>query len=449
MADKRKFLFLSGAGDGLGLGLYLKRKGHNVAVWIREKRARNNYNGLLQKLKVWDEYLDKETVVIFDSTGGGNTADRLQKMGYKVFGGSTFADHLEKDRGAAFELLKQVGVKMPHSETFYSWADGKAYAAKSDKRLVFKPSGKLAEGQNDNLLGSYVSYGAEDMAKMIDYFSTLTGDPPEFELQDFVEGGVAISTEGWFNGEKFITPFNHTVERKQLMNGNLGPSGGCSGNFVWKADRLNHIIEQGILKTEPLLQEYEYVGPIDLNTIVTQDGVYALEFTPRFGYDALPAFLELYNGDLGELIYSLASGEKPEQMSLHSGFASALRITIPPYPSNEFKPMGGVPVLGFTKEDKEHLFYYDVELKRDGSLVTTACYGVVVAVTALADTPSDTMTKVKALAEKSKIPEKQYRTDLGWELGKDYNEFLRLVQINHQTGKEREDAASSIVLTAT
>lgn len=447
MENKHKFLFLSGAGDGLGLGLYLKRKGHQVAVWIREKRSRNNYNGLLQKVKVWDEYLDKDTVVIFDSTGGGNTADRLQRMGYKVFGGSSFADHLEKDRGAAFELLKQVGVKMPHSETFYSWEDGKAYAAKRDKRLVFKPSGKLAEGMNDNLLGSYVSYGSEDLVKMLDYFSSLTSDPPEFELQDFVEGGVAISTEGWFNGEQFMTPFNHTVERKQLMNENLGPSGGCSGNFVWEAKPFNHIIEQGLMKVEPLLREYDYVGPVDLNTIVTQDGVYALEFTPRFGYDALPAFLELYNGDLGELIYSLASKEKPKQMSLHSGFAGALRITIPPYPSNEFKPQGGVPVLGFDRGDRDHLFFYDVEHRLPDSLVTTACYGVVVAVTALADTPNDVMGKVLALAKKARIPEKQYRTDLGWELCKDYNDFQHLVQVNRQVGKEREDASSPTVLT--
>src|SRR4051812_23929820 len=120
-----KFLSLSGAGDGNGLALRLKDNGHEVAVWIRERRTRLNYDGLLRKVTKWENFLDKETIVVFDSSGGGKTADRLRARGHHVFAGSAFADQLELDRATGFALMDQVGIKIPHSETFFSWEEGK------------------------------------------------------------------------------------------------------------------------------------------------------------------------------------------------------------------------------------------------------------------------------------------------------------------------------------
>src|SRR5262252_5618017 len=150
-----KFLVISGGGDGLGLAFRLRMEGHNVAVSIRERPAKQNYDGLLVKLTTlqWPEFLDAATIVVFDSSGGGRTAARLKGQGHFVFAGSPFADLLELDRPAAFELMQQAGIKTPEFKTFRSWEQGKQFAKEYGERLVFKPSGNTTDQ-----LGSYVSY---------------------------------------------------------------------------------------------------------------------------------------------------------------------------------------------------------------------------------------------------------------------------------------------------
>jgi phosphoribosylamine--glycine ligase len=411
----------------------LKNAGHEVGVFIRSSKSRMNFQNLLLKFDKrdqWELWVDKNTTFIFDTNGGGVMADRLRTQGYKVFGGSVFADTLELDRDAGFEFMKQVGIKLPHTEGFLDWESGKTFArGHKDSRWVFKPSGDLAD---NDAVGSYVSSDPEDLCDMMDYWAGVHSGSVEFVLQEFLEG-VCISTEGWFNGEDWMTPFNHTVERKQIANDNLGPSCGCSGNAVWGwFYGSNHVIEQGIKLMGPVLREFGYVGPIDLNTVVNEKGVFALEFTPRFGYDALPAFLQLYNGDFGELMVSLAAGDRPKEMSLKRGYGSALRISVPPYPSEEFKHVGGIPIRGWEKEHRSNLFFYEVMLTDDGKFVTSPAYGAVAAITGYGMTLEEAFEIPYDLARKARIPEKQYRTDMLKVLDMDIAKFDRLVQINRR-----------------
>ena len=424
-----KFLMLSGSGEGYGLALRLKQAGHKVAVNCRDNRTKQNYDGLLEKLETvsnWENYLDDKTIVLFDSCGGGKTADRLRARGHFVWAGSVFADQLELDRSLAFEMLDQAGVKFPVTKTFYDWEEGRRYARQFGERLVFKASGNLAK---DSEVQTYSAYDTEDMIAMLDYFESAATHPPEFELQAHVKG-VAVSSEGWFNGEKFLEPFNHTIEHKAMMNDDLGPSTGCAFNVVWKCDH-DHVIEQGIRLFEPMLAEYGHIGPVDLNTIVNEQGVWALEFTPRMGYDAFPTILELISEDVGELIAKMARGEQPTHMLLESGFGAGLRITVPPHPSEEFKPYPGIPVRGFTRSDREHLYFFDVAFNEKNQLVTTAAYGNLLCATGKGPTIQAAFEGPNDLANKARIPEKQYRTDAVNELYTDYNKLMELVGAEH------------------
>ena len=431
-----KFLLMSRSGDGLALARRLSENGHDVAAWVMDRRAKKNFDGLVKKVDKWSDFIDAKTIVVFDSNGGGKTGDMMRSRGHHVIGGSVFHDQLEMDRGLAFQLMEEVGIKVPPTESFTDWEAGKAYTKKFEGRLVFKPSGELAKQGADLGIDSYVSYDSEDMIAMLDYFQTLAGSTPaEFELQKFIEGGVAISTEGWFNGKDFMLPFNHTVERKQLMDQNLGPSGGCSGNSVWACTFNNHIIDDGIARMAPTLRSFGYIGPIDLNSIVNEQGVWALEFTPRFGYDALPAFLELYQGDVGELLASLAMLTYPKEMVLKSGFGSALRLSIPPYPSEEYRPKGGVPIRGFERKDRDHLFFYEVRLNNQDQLVTSDSGGAVVSITGWGESIPGSLWGPYDLAKAARIPDKQYRTDMIEKLSEDYSRWETLVQIGKTLGK--------------
>jgi phosphoribosylamine-glycine ligase len=401
-----KFLIMSGGGDGLGIGLRLKQEGNDVAAWIREGQAKSNYDGLLRKVKRWDDFLTADTIVVFDSSGGGRTADRLRARGHFVVTGGSFADQLELDRAVAFEFMQRAGIKLPEYQEFSSFDKAKAYVKKRDTRLAFKPSGESAKQ-----FGSYLAYDAEDMIEVLDSIGEEHIGRPEFILQDFVEG-TEVSSEGWFNGETFMRPFNHTIERKHMMDGDLGPSAGCTGNIVWVHEDPTPVMEEGILKMEPILREYNFLGPIDLNTIVNKEGVWALEFTPRFGYDAFPSLMELFESPIGPTLEAIARGSRPTRLPLKNSIASALRLSIPPYPTERYKAPEGIPIRGFTRSDRAHLYFYDVKLNDKLKLVSTAACGAIVTITGTGDSIIEAMEGPTKLAERAKIADKQYRTDL-------------------------------------
>lgn len=427
-----RFLMMSLKGDGLGLALRLREMGHRVVANVRGNAEKANFDGLIEKVDKWQDYLTKDTIVIFDSSGGGRTADRLRAKGHYVFAGGVFNDQLELDRQLAFELMDQVGIKVPGFKVFYNWNDAKEYVKSSKKRMVFKPTGEMSE---DSAVGSYVSSDPEDMLTMFDYFAKISHIAPQFILQDFVEG-IAVSTEGWFNGFEWMEPFNQTIEHKQIMVDDLGPSSGCAFNIVWKLTQANRAVEEGIRLMAPILADYNYVGPLDLNAVVNDDGVWALEFTPRFGYDAFPSLLELVDTDLGEVIAKMARGEQPEEIPLKDGFASALRVSIPPHPSEEFRHQGGVPIQGLTKQDRPHLYFFEVKLDDENRLVSSYGGGAIAAITGLAPTITESFNSPYEIAKRLRIPEKQYRTDAVNVLSLDHSKLCRTLSVGHNVFHE-------------
>src|ERR1700739_2166437 len=112
---------MSNTGDLFGLALKLREQGYDVAGRVRRNQSRQNFDGMLKKVDKFEDWVDDQTIIVFDSTGGGKLADRLRSKGHFVVGGSAFADQIEFDRGFAFALLEEVGVLVPESHTFFDW----------------------------------------------------------------------------------------------------------------------------------------------------------------------------------------------------------------------------------------------------------------------------------------------------------------------------------------
>ena len=397
-----RFLLISGDGDGLGVAMRLKEEGHAVTVQIRNKKARGDYDGLLQKTEQFDRVLTPDTIVLFDSTGGGKTAERLRSQGHAVFGASMFADQLELDRALALGLMEESGIKTPPSQHFVSWMDGIAYVRERPERYCFK--------SDKNRLTSYVASSPEDMIEFLAK-QAKEGESVEFELQDFVKG-FEISTEGWFDGVSFARPFNHTFEKKKLMNDDIGPSSGCVGNIV-EACPMCPIIEQGLLRFEGILRYHGYVGPIDLNTIVNDAGVWGLEWTPRLGYDAFPALMEMLTVPLADLVTRYARGGSGGDFPMNTtGYGAALRVTIPPYPCEDLDAPRDVAIRGLVRADRSHSYFYNVYLDSDGQLRSSGAWGAIAAFTGFGETIPDAMGRCEEIARRAEIRDRQFRTDL-------------------------------------
>lgn len=408
----------SKCGEGAGLLERIQREGNDCSLYIKYKEFSSVYDGILKKARKPEE----GAIVIFDSSGCGDAADFLRREGFKVFGGSKFHDKLENHRGFGLEYMQSHGISVPETEVFTDFNKGIEYLKSNKKtRYVFKPSGKECP--------SHLTYTGEDTDDLIsfmkfaeEYFCDKIDD---FVLQKFVKGPI-VSTELWCGKKGFIEPLNHTVEVKKFMDGDIGPSTGCSGNLVWRAEM--DCIGDLLYDLEDDLIKEGFLGPIDINCIVAEDDVYGLEWTPRFGLDAMPSLLATVKTDIGELISDLVRGTDTE-MQFSEDFSGGIRVTIPPYPceATDYKVLGeiapneGIPIRDLEGDD---IYYYEVKIK-DGELVHSTGSGIIACVSTISNDPEDCFP-LKSI-EEARIPQKQYRTDLGKVLPEMYEEACEVL----------------------
>jgi phosphoribosylamine---glycine ligase len=353
-------------------------------------------------------------LVVFDSTGHGDLADEARQS-TTVIGDSVIASRLEDDRLFGIETMEASGIEVPPYAVFDSPDDARKFLEERPKRYVYKPFEPEDPDLHQESDSTYVSESAEDLLRCIDKLYVRALEQP-FILQEVVQG-IEVATNGYFDGQnfQFIT---HTIEEKKFMSGCHGPNTGCAGNLIVNPRGAKRLVTAGLLKLVPFLRTVGYRGPLDLNTIVNEQHIYGLEFTPRFGYDSSPTEFSLLDGNLGEFLLRIAIGDTDDVVpQIAQDYAAAARYTIPPYPTEvEGAHPRGLPIKGVALEDAWKNFYlYDAMLDTlDGeeALCTAGITGFVGCPIARGNTPSAAWEGVKRLAENFKVPNLQVRSDL-------------------------------------
>lgn len=415
-----KFYILSDGGEGHGLALRLKAEGHEVKMQIFGDDFEGLGNGIIECAC---EAGIGETMIA-DVTGFGRILDSFRDNGGRTFAGGTFADKLEEDRLFSEEVFHNCGIKTPDSQRATDWDDAEKVAkkyAKTGGKVVLKPEGGLS-----GVVPSLIANGEEEVSDAMKRFRSASGSSEvNITIQEFIPG-VAVSTEGWFNGEDWIPGmFNHTIERKQFLCGDLGPSTGCTGNLVWAADADDAIVKETLLKLTVTMRKHKYVGPIDVNCVVNEDGVYALEFTPRFGYDAFPTLLyTLCDFNFGAFIDDMARGDLPE-VQLNPGYGAGIRIGVPPWPSTKFKGTPGIALRGFEEEDKKWFYPYEVQVV-DDEIRSSNGYGSLGVVNGHGGSPGEAFARAYEICSRLRAVDLQYRTDLLCACMKDLRELRNI-----------------------
>jgi len=328
----------------------------------------------------------------------GFLADRLKKK-VAVYGGGRINDKLELDRSFGIQTAQAARIKVPQYESFTSWDKAIDFVKKNKKTWVFKPT------DNKSPCYTYVSEGPDDMIDMLGHFKTLW-PRTEFVLQEKIDG-VEISTEAWYvNGELVLNSVNSTIETKRFMDGDKGPNTGCMTSVVWFYKGKPKIYFQTLAKLEKFLKKHKYSGPLDMNCILTKDGPYFLEFTTRFGYNAVYAALSQLP-EFGDFLATLAKGNMPK-IKPTKDYSAAVRVSIPPYPQDvDASKTAGRPIRGI--DSLKDIFLLDA--KYSDRIVTAGVDGVVCEVTAKAASLDELEKEVYKKVEKIKIPDKQFRQD--------------------------------------
>ena len=432
-------LFISNSGECLPIAYRMASEGSDVRVYLHHRHYKHNYDGIVQKitLKGLKKAVKSAQFVIFDITRVnektrndlallklfgvsknsptvfGPVADKLKKHSI-VIGASTWTEKIEMDRKLGTEIAHKIGMKIPETIEFNSLKKGAEFLRKEGKKSlwVFKPE------NNMDLDLTYVEKFPGELAdKMVgEYKTRLKTDKIEYILQKRVKG-IEISTEGWFNGTRWVH-FNHTIEDKRLMNYNLGPAIGSQGNTVWIKKDVQGLLVEQIQNLTSYLKRAEYVGPVDINSIVSEEDhePYFLEFSPRFGYDAIYCLLSLVKGSLTNFF------TKFFDVPLHDGYASSQRITIPPFPYSDSRLLNAMAkdVLIKSSIDDYPLFWMeDVYLDKDGNLRCAGADGILGVVAARGNSLGGSVGNMYRAIDNLKIGSYiQYRTDGGKLCGK-------------------------------
>ena len=401
-------LILSKNGDGVPIALRLAQEGHICKVWIKEPEAKNSLEGYKNPSKVSSpgKMLDQYDLVLSDMAGLGELCEELKERGKLVSGGGTFNDKLELDREYGLKVCKSLlKVKVPESGSFDTVEECLKYLEGQADAQVVKPLG------NKPTYLTLVSTDSENRT-LKSFFKERGKELVPCIIQHQVEG-VEISTEGWFNGEKWVLPFNHTFEKKRFMEGDNGPNTGCMGNIVWAVES-DKLVEQVLVPLAPLLAKVKYVGPLDVNCIVDEKESYFLEFTPRIGYDAIQALVELIKIPLFDFLYRVAT-KQLNKVGMHEGFGGAVRLSIHPYPSsNGAEELKGLQFLQISQEAKRHVWLSDVMKNEEEVEVCAGVDGVLGCVSARGDTVRECRRRMYRTIQNIVLhSDVQFRRDIG------------------------------------
>jgi phosphoribosylamine-glycine ligase len=341
---------------------------------------------------------------VFDLTGRKRAADASLETTPTIGDGSLNC-MLEDDRELGLKFMEDAGINVPPHETFNDTSSAIAFVKRSGRRYVLKPF------DCEDSDATYVSTDAEDMIGYIQRLPQIIQAKP-FLLQEFVTG-TEIGIEGWFDGTNFWL-LNATLEDKKFMNDNKGPNTGCAGNLVFLIGESSRIYREGLGKAKDLLQQSGFRGMIDLNTIVTEDKAYGLEWTPRFGYDSSPTLMRMYAGDYGEMMGAIASGVQPDAL-WRSEYGVSVKMTIPPFPSYiRGKHRAGVICTGL---DPDRDYLHDCMTKasfnaKDPTLETAGVNGWIASPIITGGDPVRAWEELYQIVNHNiHIPNVQYRTD--------------------------------------
>ncbi|MCR4334866.1 MAG: phosphoribosylamine--glycine ligase [Patescibacteria group bacterium] len=323
----KKFLFVSKDSLSGDLAIKLLSEGHSVKFYFEDKYSKDVYNGFVEKVDNWKKYISWADMIIFDDENFGGYADKLRKNGKLVVGGSKYTDKLEIDRKFGQAELKKNGIDIVPIWKFNNCNIAIDFIKKNPGRYVYKPSGNGQSGDKRLTLISQNEDGSDLLEFLFQNKRFLEKKNHGFVLQRFIDG-IEIAVGAFFNGTDFIYPINVNFEHKHLFQKGLGPMTGEMGTLMFWSN-TNKIFHSTLAKMKSSLEKSGYVGYIDLNCIVNEDGIFPLEFTSRFGYPTIQIQLAGILDQAGDWLFKIAKGIK-FNLSTKKGFQIGVVVATPP-----------------------------------------------------------------------------------------------------------------------
>lgn len=239
--------------------------------------------------------------------------DLFEEAGLEIFGPNKNAAQLEASKAFAKEFMEKHGVKTAKFKNFQGAMLAIEYLETQEFPIVVKASG-LAAGKGVVICKDF----AEAKKAVLDIMEDKTfGDAGnEVVIEEYLEGFEA-SILSIFNGKE-IVPFVSAKDHKKIGEGEVGLNTGGMGVLAPNplfTDANFKTFEKEIL--QPTLQgliadNFIFSGVIFFGLMITNKGVYLLEYNLRMGDPETQVLLPLMENDLFDVISKSNKGESFE-----------------------------------------------------------------------------------------------------------------------------------------
>lgn len=418
MPETDRFLFVSlDAALITDLAWRVHSGGHPVKYYIAREADREIGDGFVPKSSDWRADLEWADVVVFDdiwvgnSVGTGKIAAELREEGNPVIGGTPATDRLEDDRGYGMQVLEEHGIETIPHRVFSDFESGIAFVNENPAPYVIKPLGEVQNVKRLLYVGREDD-GSDVVAVLEAYERAWSERMKGFQLQRRVEG-VEVAICGFFNGSEFIEPINVNFEHKRLFPGNLGPQTGEMGtSMIWTG--RTELFAKTLGPLEDWLAAEGYVGSIDINCIANENGIFPLEFTPRFGYPTIAVQTAAIETAPGRFLGTLARGGDPD-LDVHGGYQVGARLVVPPFPFDDpktYDESSRNAAIVFEDEDRTGIHLEDVK-RVNGQWRVAGENGMPLVVTGRGETMAEAREELQDRLDQVLIPNMYYRDDIG------------------------------------
>lgn len=401
--------------------LRMMAEGHQVRVYSEDFAEHGTMGGLVERVEDYRRELDwvrqagpDGGLILFETAEHGQEQDALRRDGFFVVGGSAWGDRLENERAFGQAVLAELGLKTVPAREFHDFDVAIAFMQQRPRRYAFK-----LNGSDTSSWRNYVGQAA-DGSDMIALLRTQSARlaradirDSSFILMDFVEG-VETGIGAYFDGERFLLPACIDFEHKRFFPGDLGELTGEMGTLV-SYQGSQRLFELTLLKLMPQLREGGYVGYVNLNTIINEEGIWPLELTCRFGYPGF-AILDALQPDGWSTLFQAMRHHQP-RFHVRPGFAVGVVLCVPPYPYRYgyAEISRGLPVVfdaQLTARERDGFHLGEVALQ-DGQLVTSGVIGYTMVATGVGATVEQAQREAYTLAKRVYVPNMRYRNDIG------------------------------------
>jgi phosphoribosylamine--glycine ligase len=373
--------------------------------------------GLVERVPDWRAHMRWCDLCVVGGNGKWLVElDRWRALGVPIIGGCAEAAAWELDRMAGMAAFKRAGIPVPPFRQCATLKDAMAYVEQRDEGCAVKPCGDIAD--------KATSVVGKDARTILWRLGRWQKEGKQFPgglmVQDKIDG-IEFAVGAWIGPDGFAPGWEINAEEKALFAGNLGPATGEQGTVMMLTKR-EKLAEMVLAPLEDRLVSLGYVGNVDVNCIVDEDGTpWPLEFTMRLGWPAFMIECALH-ADPVEFLAGLAAGKPPNTRRLDE-VAVGVVLSLPPYPHTHAKTeeVVGVPVWGVTPSIEERVHFAEGMMDK-GQLASAG--GYVCIVTGTGDTVSAARGQAYRTAERVQFPIKaQYRIDIGARLARQLDQL--------------------------